>query len=164
MTPTRLQLLWASDWLPTLWQWGWAFAAMGYAISRMEPNFAVLLSPWYLLLFCFASVTSWLGGWFAGLIPGWIFFSPTLYEKCRQNGGPFVAGDQVQVLAGKYRGSISRVYGNWQHETVRVDLGPAAKEAYADIFSGYQLLRVESRAQRRELIHRLNNRISRQEE
>jgi hypothetical protein len=50
---------------------------------------------------------------------------------------------KVKRLAGKHRGRVARVYGNWQCETIRVDLGPEAKEAYADIFAAYQLLRME---------------------
>jgi len=163
MTPTRWQILWASDWLPALWQWAWAFAAAGYAIRRMEPSFLVLLDPWYLLLFGSAIITSFVGGWFASIIPGWFLFGVILNEQGTENGGPFVAGDQVQILVGKHCGSVARVYEVWRDGRILVDLGPAAKEDYTDVFADYQLLRVESRANRRALIQRLNdNTLNRQ--
>jgi hypothetical protein len=58
-----------------------------------------------------------------------------------ENGGPYVPGDTVRIIAGKHRGTVARVYGTGQHETVRVELGEAAKEQYADFYSTYELVR-----------------------
>jgi len=93
------------------------------------------------LPFAVVVVLSFLSGWFASIIPAWFVFGPMLYSQGIENGGPFVPGDRVRILAGKHRGTIARVYGTGQHETVRVELGEAEKEQYTDFFSAYELVR-----------------------
>lgn len=55
-------------------------------------------------IFPFAAVVvlSFLSGWFASIIPGWFIFGPLLYSQGIANGGPFVPGDTVRIIAGKH--------------------------------------------------------------
>ncbi len=87
------------------------------------------------------AVLSFLSGWFTSIIPAWFVFGPMLHSQGIENGGPFIPGDRVRILAGIHRGTIARVYGTGQHETVRVEPGEAEKEQYTDFFSAYELVR-----------------------
>lgn len=142
MRPSVWQQILAMGWLPACWQWGWSIAAVVFAIWKMELRLGGLaeFSTW--LLYLFAVVAAFLTGWFASIIPALFVFGPILYTQGMVNGGPFAPGDKVYIIAGKHRGTISVVYKAWQNETVRVELGAAARESYTDIFAAYQLIRV----------------------
>ncbi len=99
--------------------------------------------PWYVVMLVVATVLSLILGFFAAIPTAWVLLGPILMEQGIVNGGPFVPGDIVQIIAGPHRNRRSHVYSTWQHETVRVDLGEQAKAEYADIFAAFQLLRVE---------------------
>ena len=106
------------------------------------------MTEWdYVFPFAAVVVLSFLSGWFASIIPGWFVFGPLLYSQGIANGGPFVPGDTVRIIAGKHRGTVSKVYGTGQHETVRVELGKAEREQYADFFSAYELVREKATEQ-----------------
>ncbi len=142
MKPTTVQYVLASDWLPYCWQWTWSLIAVGAAIWTMNPGVESLGDLSFALNFVAAVVLAFFVGGFASILPRWFVFGPILYSQGLENGGPFVPGDRVCILAGKHRGKTALVYESWQNETVRVELGGADKAQYTDIFAAYQLIRV----------------------
>lgn len=142
MTPTFKQSFWASGWLLVVWHWGSAVAATAWALGAIGASWDVLKDRALLPNVLPIAFMSFLLGLQCAMVLGWFVFGPILYSQGITNGGPFVVGDQVQIIAGRYRGRIGRVYATWQHETVRVELDELAKKMYLDVFSAYQLLRV----------------------
>ena len=139
-TPSYQYIL-ATGWLPVCWQWIWAISAVCMTMKITKASLDSMTEWDHLFPVAAVVVLSFLSGWFASVIPGWFVFGPLLYTQGIENGGPFVPGDTVRIIAGKHRGTVSRVYGTGQHETVRVELGKDAKEQYADFFSAYELVR-----------------------
>jgi hypothetical protein len=66
---------------------------------------------------------------------------PLYRARCLKNGAPFRVGDHVQILSGRYKGQVARVYSGWRDDSVRVELGGTEKEKFKDIFDPIQLLR-----------------------
>lgn len=57
------------------------------------------------------------------------------------NGGPFLIGDKVRILTGKYKGQTGVVYEEWKERgQVRVDLGAAARDTVEDVFGHIELI------------------------
>lgn len=77
----------------------------------------------------------------------WILFliiiSPVLVFRGELNGGPFRKGDMVIILVGQHKNKIVRVYEKSQGNTVRVDLGEEIKLKFKDIYSPFQLLKID---------------------
>lgn len=142
---TRRQRLIASDILPTAWWFlivpGAALAVSLSAVGSLRFAFSDL---WSAGLFLMVTLLSLLIGFWIGTVTAWFMFGPFLYHQGLVNGGPFQEGDLVQVIAGRYRDRVGRIYGRAQHDTWRVDLGEEARTSYTDIFPDYKLLRVEN--------------------
>jgi len=83
-------------------------------------------------------------GFLLAIFPGWFIIGPLYAVRGQINGGPFKVGDTVQILAGPYKGRVTRVYSTWQGNSLRVELGEKEKEDYKDIFSPGELLREEN--------------------
>ncbi len=108
-----------------------------------------LLDDWYNLLhFIFIILITLLIGIFFSILIGWFVLGPLYYNRCLKNGGPFHEGDIVQIIAGRYRDRILRVYSSWQGDSVRVMLGQNEKDKFQDIFSPTELIRVNDTEQR----------------
>jgi uncharacterized membrane protein YeaQ/YmgE (transglycosylase-associated protein family) len=146
MKPTRLQHVFADErpallWfvvVPMLVTWG------SLADTRMAD-----LQNWRGILATIGlGIVGFLAGLFIAAAAGWMVLGPLDYSRGLKNGGPFEVGDEVMVLSHSHRGKIARIYSTWQHDTVRVDLGPEAKESFKDIFGASALLRVSARAAR----------------
>jgi hypothetical protein len=142
--PTSRQRLWANEWPLRVWMFGGPLIAAGMTIRSFGPYRYVFAHPLQGGLAIVAGMLAFAAAWFAALLLGWPLFGPQLYHQGLKNGGPFQVGDLVQVLSGPNAGRIGRVYALWQQETVRVELGSDAEARYADIFSAYQLLRVDN--------------------
>ena len=143
VTPTWRQQFIASHWLPRLWIIGvclWFAVGTRHSIGPLRYAFNDIWSASVVLA---ALILSIIAGFLLAVFAGWVLFGSTLAEQGRRNGGPFQPGDLVQVLSGRHRNRVARVYSTWQCNTVRVDLGEDAKERFRDIFPAYQLLRVE---------------------
>ncbi len=141
MKITLFQYVLATNWLPVCWQWAWAIGAVCTTTWMTKPSLTLWTTPNFVLLFAAIVPLSFLSGWFASIIPALFVFGPLAYYQGIDNGGPFVPGDKVQIIAGKHRGKIARVYGTGQHDTVRVDLGETERTQYTDFFSAYELIR-----------------------
>jgi hypothetical protein len=144
MKGTLYQYILANGWLPVCWQWTWAIGAVCMAARMTKASLDLMTVLDYALPFAAVVVLSFLSGWLASIIPAWFVFGPMLYSQGIENGGPFVPGDTVRIIAGKHRGTVARVYRTGQHETVRVELGGAEREQYTDFFSAYELVREEA--------------------
>lgn len=140
--PTVWQTFVASPWLPRLWQLGGVGWAITHVLLEFLPTWSALANPWFLVFGLIAIVVAGALGWVASFLAAWILLGPIVRLQGVCNGGPFLPGDWVQVIAGHHRGTISRVYDRWQHECVRVDLGKHAEAEFRDVFAAYQLLRV----------------------
>jgi hypothetical protein len=110
-------------------------------------NFAAVFDAlfgkwWQIFRLCvFYATTSGLGFFFGGTVFCW-----TVYPLCRRvNGAPHAVGDRVTVLCGRYTGTIAHVYeltrGQGGQLLPRVDLGPAVREKFKDIFDDFCILR-----------------------
>ncbi len=117
--------------------------------------------PWLLMFWGPSIALALLGGWLApagsmgavlgpgigasvGVVGMLLVLRPLQLRLARVNGAPFHNGDLVQVLAGRYRGRVGRVYAEWETRgQVRVDLGDEAKRKVQDVFGELQLCRVE---------------------
>jgi hypothetical protein len=71
----------------------------------------------------------------------WPILRPLYNARCHKNGAPFRVGDHVQILVGRHRGRVVRVYSGWRDDCVRVELGEREAEKFKDIFDPIQLLR-----------------------
>ena len=141
MKITSYQYILATGWLPVCWQWIWAIAAVCMSMRITKASLDSMTNWDNVFPVAAVVVLSFLSGWFASIIPGWFVFGPLLYSQGIENGGPFVPGDTVRIIAGKHRGTVAKVYGTGQYETVRVELGKVEREQYSDFFSAYELVR-----------------------
>jgi len=93
------------------------------------------------LLLPFVSATGL--GFFLGMFTCW----PWIRRICsRVNGAPLKIGDRVLVLSRRHRGTTTQVYeittgqGGW--DLARLDLGPAHRDKFTDIFEQYSVLKI----------------------
>ena len=137
-----LRMLLGSPWFLRLVAGGPALgAALAFwVISVSTPSMKMWDRLW---IFASAPVAA-LAAFLVMLIVMAIVCAPICSLLERLGGGPFKVGDTVRVVTGRYRGVVARVYSTWQGGALRVDLNEQAKESYADIFAGYQLLRAEA--------------------
>jgi hypothetical protein len=143
LKPTRWQRLIASNVLPKCWIYLLVpVATLAVSLTSIGSLSFASNDLWATGLVLLVTVLSLLVGFWIGIITVWFVFGPILYHQGFLNGGPFQAGDVVQVISGPHRDQIGRIDSAWQHETWRVDLGEEARENYSDIFADYQLLRV----------------------
>ena len=96
-------------------------------------------------LACVAAVGFVLGR-YAAIPLIWLLLGPVYHWRGGLNGAPFKVGDEVEILVGKNRGRVVKVYSQWQHDQFRVELGPEAEDKYQDVFSPFEVIRVRDRA------------------
>jgi hypothetical protein len=147
MKITSYQYLLATGWLPVCWQWIWATCAVCLAVRMSKVSLDSLTALENVFPVSLVVVLSFLIGWFASVIPGWFVFGPLLYSLGIENGGPFVPGDTVRIIAGKHRDTVTRVDGKGQNDTIRVELGKTEREHYTDYFSAHELVREKAMEQ-----------------
>ena len=148
MRPTRWQYIFATNWLPALLQWTWSLNFVVCALLKIKPTAEIWGDPWFVLLAVFVIGIAFLLGWFACIIPAWFLFGPLLYSQGHSNGGPFVPGDRVYIIAGKHRGRFSRVYATCEADILWLDLGDREQAGGTNIFGAYQVLRAGDAEQR----------------
>ena len=139
--PTRLQIFFAQNWPIRLWLTAIPLLVLGVAIWACEPSAATFRSWQAAGLFLVAIIVAPPLGFFGGVLVGIFIFGPMYYSRGLLNGGPFKAGDTVQVLVGPHKGTVTTVYELWQGDSLRVRLGDREKEAFTDVFAPTQLLR-----------------------
>lgn len=141
MKDSSYQYLLATGWLPVCWKWAWAIVAVCMAMRMTDISLGSMAAWPNVTALAKVVVLAFLTGWYASIVPAWFVFGPMLYHQGIENGGPFVPGDKVRIIAGKHRGRVARVYDTGQYETVRVELGETEKARYADFFAAYELVR-----------------------
>jgi len=121
-----------------------AYTVAGLLAHVYEP----LSDTWNLLRVVFYVIIAVLLGFLLTLVAGsclagilWPILRPLYRARCARNGAPFQPGDHVQILVGRHKGRVVRVYGGWRDDSVRVELSETEKEKLKDIFSAIQLLR-----------------------
>jgi len=65
-----------------------------------------------------------------------------LHIANRLNRGPFMTGDQVQIISGEFAGTVTTVTGDFYPGiSVTLDLGADAKKDFRDVFDHNKLMR-----------------------
>jgi hypothetical protein len=139
--PSILQIFFAHQWPMRLWLGGWTLGIAAAAISATEPRFA-MFSDWTgFLLFVVVVIVSPLLGFFLGIFAGSVILPPLYELRERLNGGPFKAGDSVQILVGPHSGRITTIVSPWQGRSYRVNLDEESEKTFKDIFGSDQLIK-----------------------
>jgi hypothetical protein len=149
MRASRLQYFMASWWpLGAILGLG---AVAGASIPWVVPEF-LPSSP--ISVRAVASGAAWtlmlsLGGVLCALVLASMIL-PSLYDWVeRRNGAPFRVGDEVVILTGHYRDTVTSVVQvGGQGGSVRVALSPEAAQSFKDWFGRGQLLRVKTDSRR----------------
>lgn len=109
MKPSRLQIVFAEDWLAKIWISGIVIATMTILVVKLAPSFALLgfsfSSMWLGLSILLVGIIAYL----ASLILGSCILPPIYRSRERINGAPFNEGDMVEVMKQPYRGRIAEV-------------------------------------------------------
>jgi hypothetical protein len=81
-----------------------------------------------------------------GAILSGLFVSPLVCTLAgKLNGSPFQVGDLVQILAGKHRDRIGRVYEVWGvRRQLRIELSEQESKGVTDVFDYFQICRVQN--------------------
>jgi hypothetical protein len=141
-TPIQISLaqrFFACGWLLR----GWLVAfSLGLPLAvLLTLNLNVFAAGWYVWLLL-AGLSLLLA--FAGFLLGTVLFSgliaPILELRTRLNGGPFLVGDMVVVLGGKYRGRRGCVHAVGQGVNVSVEFSEENKASFE--FGQHQLQRL----------------------
>ena len=141
MKASPLRYVFARDWPLKAYLGLCMGLCLAVSVAACRPR-AELFKDWrYDLLFLVAIVVSPVIGFFLALPFIFIVVGPFYRFQAWRNGAPFQPGDRVRILAGPHCGRVTQVRMLWQHNTVRVGLGPVEEETYKDIFSQTQLLR-----------------------
>ncbi len=112
------------------------------ALAVCKPTVDTFREWQYILLFLLAVIVSPILFFLLGVLITIPIIGPIYYVRERVNGGPFRVGDTVYIIAGKHKGKVARVYSQWQHGTVRIELSEEEKEKFKDVFASYSILRV----------------------
>jgi len=139
--PTRAQYFYAANWPARIWLVAVCLLSAAVALLASGPITPLLETTSGLKLLAGVLGLSLLLGYCVAILLGWYVLGPFYRARAIRNGAPFQPGDLVQVLSGRHRGRIARVYAEWQGECVRVDLGEEEKRRLRDIFSQIELLR-----------------------
>ena len=123
-----------------------AYVVAGHLARVYQP----ISDIWNLVRLSFFVIIALLLGFLLSLIVAsflamilWPIMQPFFKVRDLKNGAPFRVGDRVRILAGRHKDRVVRVYSEWRHDSVRVELGEREKEKFTDIFSSRQLLREE---------------------
>lgn len=142
MNPTPLQRVFASKWLIRIWFSATSMATMVVCLATAGFRFGHVTDwrqvGWYFLI----GIISAALGLMLGVFPGVFLLGPLFHARGLSNGAPFHEGDTVQIITGPHRGTVTRVYSEWQGDSVRVELGVAAQDTYEDVFSPTEILRI----------------------
>lgn len=92
-----------------------------------------LVTDWSAALWAVLAMISAVG---LGGILGLLLIGPIAFRIAAAiQGAPFRVGDNVWILVGKHKGTLTRVYKVWNDRgQVRVELGADANEAVTDVF------------------------------
>ena len=103
----------------------------------------VLIADWGVAIWiALATIPAAALGWLLGIIAlgPWLF-----HIASKIQGAPFGVGDQVWILSGKHKGTLTNVYAVWaERGQVRVELGPEAREEVTDVLCILAVCRVKS--------------------
>ena len=146
-TITRRQRILASSWPITLSGCAVVAVVIYGAVSISGPIQYAFSSVWSVCCWLTIIALSFFLGYYVAIPALWILWGPVLMDQGERNGGPFHPGDQVQILCGPHRDTVTHVYAGAQYERVHVELGEEAKESCADIFAAHELLRVDGKRQ-----------------
>ena len=144
MQPTKAQRFYASAWPEFIGFNGIALIVVILCLRSTGFRPSLLLEWPTNIWFVVVTLISALLGIFLAAIPGMLLMGPLFYHRSVVNGAPFEVGDRVQIIGGKYDGTVTHIYSTWQGNAVRVDLGEQAKTSYRDVFGPTQLLRVSN--------------------
>ena len=105
-------------------------------------SWSVLIAPTLLGSVAFALVPATLLGWFLGMFTCWPFVS----RICtRYNGAPFAVGEDVVILGGRCRGTVTKIYettkGQGGQTLLKLDIGQEMKETHLDLYDEYSITR-----------------------
>lgn len=108
-----------------------------FLVLQEEDILVADLGTWVWIL-----ITSVLAG-LIGLILGCIFIWGVLARfAARIQGWPFKVGDEVVILTGRHKNTVTRIYEIWDERgQVRVDLGEELKISVKDVFCGVEVCR-----------------------
>jgi hypothetical protein len=143
MTPTRRQVFWARRRPWALW-----FLVVPVLVALVVLSehgiSARMLARWPDCVWAVATaVIGWILGVLLAMITGWVVVGSAQHAQVIANGGPFLVGDTVQIVTGRFAGRVGRVYATGAYEMVYVDVGTEAKERHEDVFAQVSLLRVD---------------------
>ena len=109
MKPTRLQVIFAEDWLARIWVGGIVLSATIAMAAFFTPTFAVLgvsiASAGLILVILLTAAIAY----FVSLVLGSCLLPPLYRARERVNGAPFETGDTVEVLRKPHRGKTALV-------------------------------------------------------
>jgi hypothetical protein len=129
--PSKIQVLFAQNWLWHLLFWGCALC-VGLTVAM----------PTYITQKTF--IRAIMSGAITGVLISCFITRGLYYIITRINGSPFHKGDTVQILIGEYKGQVVNVYEEWKdRKDVRVDLGEIAMKDVKDVFSFNEICRVD---------------------
>lgn len=140
--PQRVLALWSFYLIPVLA----CICAEFIAIKACDVTWLSLHDWKYLLLFVAVILTSGPFGFMMGLVSTPIPDFLLKYFAERMNGGPFKVGDRVQIIAGKFAGTVTIITDDWQGGDFRVDLGEAKRKEFSDIFGPNEIMREPEQA------------------
>jgi len=124
-----------------LWLGAWTIGIATVAIAATEPQRSTFTDWRSLLSFLAVVIISPVLGFFVALFAGSVILPPVFELRERLNGGPFKAGDSVQILIGPHKGEISQVVSPWQGRSYRVKLDEESEKTFKDIFGADQLIK-----------------------
>jgi len=144
MTPSVLNRICAC---PVVISWVIGACVLNGLVLTLPENGVRLIdiaSDWQGVVFLLLAVVAASGlGFFLGMWTCW----PWVRRICsRINGAPLKIGDRVLVLSRRHKGTTAQVYeittgqGGW--DLARLDLGPAHRDKFTDIFEEYSVLKI----------------------
>jgi len=142
MKPTLLQRIFATVWPIRVWCALFCLAAPLDVFVYSEVTWEWFWRWKSLLLAVVMLAVSLPIGFYIGAFTAGFLLSPLYCLMGWWNGAPFAIGDTVQIIGGKHRGKVARVYAMWQGDSVRVRLGDTEESCFSDVFVPSQLLRV----------------------
>jgi hypothetical protein len=132
MEPTPAHYFFAAKWPMSTWLL-LAPSVCTLIVVRSYGWASVMGGTWLLGI----AVITWVAGFLGAAVTASVIWG----NRGHKNGGPFVPGDRVLVLAGQHRGRVVQVVGCGNGMRVRVDLGGDEKHAGEDEFASCELLR-----------------------
>jgi hypothetical protein len=107
----------------------------------LQPNLELLRDPWYVAQVLFSLFATSVLSWMGSLMAAFVLFGSLLDSQEIRNGGPFVVGDRVRIVAGRNAGELGKVTSCGQGRTVGVKIDGNDSDVGGAVYSHYQLLR-----------------------